>query len=277
MGRVMAVVNQKGGIGKTTSTFAIGTALADRGLAVLLIDFDPQASLTTASGFEPDRLDRTIYTLITDYLRALTPPALTPALQEIAPTLHLLPANIDLAAAEFDLVMAVRREYVLQQVLVGAAAYDVVLIDCPPSLGMLTINALTAAHSVLIPVVPEYLAVRGLEALLRSIDRTQRAGLNPALTVDGVLFTMVASRVTHGRQVMEAVRTHLGSTVPMLGEIRRSIRVAEAAEHGVPLTRYSGAGEIASAYAVVAEALLHTWGLSQAVTPSPVTMGVPHE
>jgi len=279
---IIAVVNQKGGVGKTTTTFALGTALASRGLSVLLVDFDPQASLTAATGFEPDDIDRTVYTLMDDYLQTLTPPDLTTTRLEVIPGVNLLPANIDLAAAEFELVTASRREYVLQQIL-AAAAYDVVLIDCPPSLGILTINALTAAESVLVPVVPAYLSVRGLNALMRSIERTRRAGLNLDLRIDGVLLTIVKGREAHARRAIETVHAHLGADVPLLGTIKRSAKVDDAAEHGVPLTRYAATREVAEAYQAVADALLTRWGLSQPVTETgerqvvPVGAGVSHE
>ncbi len=282
MSHIIAVVNQKGGVGKTTTTFALGTALASRGLTVLLVDFDPQASLTAATGFEPDDIDRTVYTLMDDYLQTLTPPDLTTTRLEVIPGVDLLPANIDLAAAEFELVTASRREYVLQQIL-AAAAYDVVLIDCPPSLGILTINALTAAESVLVPVVPAYLSVRGLNALMRSIERTRRAGLNLSLGISGVLLTIVKGREAHARRAIETVHAHLGPDVPILGTIKRSARVDDAAERGVPLTRYAATREIAEAYQFVADELLTRWELSQPVTatriqqPTPAGVGVSHE
>lgn len=266
MSTTVAVANQKGGIGKTTTTLALGAAFADRGQRVLLVDLDPQGSLSMAAGFEPDRLDQTVYTVMTDYLKTFEAVPLEPVVQTVSAGLHLLPANIDLAAAEFELVTAVRREYVLANVLaVAAPIYDLIVIDCPPSLGLLTINALTAATAVVIPVIPEYLAVRGLGALLQSISQVRRTGLNPDLTVAGTIFTMVTPRLTHGRQIMESVREHLSADAPVLGAIKRSVRVAEASEQGVPLPRYAAARDVAQAYGEIADRLLDSWMLPRPV------------
>lgn len=191
MGRVVAVANQKGGVGKTPTSLALGSGLADDGASVLLVDLDPQASLTTAAGLEPGDVD-TVYTPIARYLRAHEPADLAPYLRPLGDRLDLLPSSIDLAATEMDLLSAGRREYVLAAVLAPARErYDLILIDCPPSLSLLTLNALTAAGEVVIPLQPEYLAARGLELLLNTINRVRKSGLNPTLAITGAILTMV--------------------------------------------------------------------------------------
>jgi len=261
MSRIVAVANQKGGQGKTTSTLALGTALAERGYRVLIVDLDPQASLTSAAGIEPEALDITIYTAFTQYMAEATVPAYADLARPLGPSLALLPSSLDLALAEMDLHNAVRREYVLAEILaVARDDYDIVLVDCPPSLTWLTINALTAAQQVLIPVVPEFLAARGLGQLLGTIGRVKRNKLNPSLEIVGAVLTMVDMRTAHGRHVAERIRAFLDGQAPVLGEVKRSIRASEAAEAGESLLRYDTRGEAARGYRDVADALLAAWG-----------------
>jgi len=261
MSRIVAVANQKGGQGKTTSTLALGTALAERGYRVLIVDLDPQASLTSAAGIEPEALDITIYTAFTQYMAEATVPAYADLARPLGPSLALLPSSLDLALAEMDLHNAVRREYVLAEILaVARDDYDIVLVDCPPSLTWLTINALTAAQQVLIPVVPEFLAARGLGQLLGTIGRVKRNKLNPSLEIVGAVLTMVDMRTAHGRHVAERIRAFLAGQAPVLGEVKRSIRASEAAEAGESLLRYDTRGEAARGYRDVADALLAAWG-----------------
>ena len=265
MSRIVAVANQKGGQGKTTSTLALGTALADRGYRVLIVDLDPQASLTSAAGLEPETLDSTIYTAFTQYMADATVPAYADLAHPLGPSLALLPSSLDLALAEMDLHNAVRREYVLAEILaVARDDYDIMLVDCPPSLTWLTINALTAAQQVLIPVVPEFLAARGLGQLLGTIGRVRRNKLNPSLQVAGAVLTMVDTRTAHGRHIAERIRAFLDGQAPVLGEIKRSIRASEAAEIGESVLRYDARGEVARGYRDVATALLAAWGEEEA-------------
>ncbi len=273
MSKIVAISNQKGGTAKTSTTLALGASFADRGQRVLLVDLDPQASLTAATG-TPLSGRPTVYTAMMHYLAHDEAPDLTDTLHPIAPGLILLPSSIDLAAAEMELVTAVRREYILSEVLAPTLdSYDVVLIDCPPSLGLLVVNALTAAHEVLIPVVPEYLAAHGLHLLLGSIGRIRKAKLNPRLAVTGIILTMVDNRTTHGRTVGEEIRASIGRQVPVLGEVKRSIKVAEAAAAGVPITTYAARSDTALAYGEIATELLRTWGLAPVGVGEAVTHG----
>jgi len=269
MSRIVAVANQKGGQGKTTSTLALGTALADRGYRVLIVDLDPQASLTSAAGLEPETLETTIYTAFTQYMAEATVPSYAALAYPLGPALALLPSSLDLALAEMELHNAVRREYVLAEILaVARDDYDIVFVDCPPSLTWLTINALTAAQEVLIPVVPEFLAARGLGQLLGTIGRVKRNKLNPSLEIVGAVLTMVDARTAHGRHVAERIRAFLDGQAPILGEVKRSIRASEAAEAGESLLRYDTRGEAARGYRDVATALLAAWGEQGTPTPA---------
>jgi chromosome partitioning protein len=257
MARIMAIANQKGGVGKTTTALTLGAALVERGQRVLLVDLDPQGSLTSAAGVEPNELTETVYTAIAHYLKENEARDLAPLLRSLRLNLDLLPASIDLAVAEMELQNAVRREYVLTEVLAPAeGAYDVVLIDCPPSLSLLTVNALTAAGEVLIPLVPEYLAARGLGLLLDSIGRMRKAKLNPRLRIAGVILTMVDARTTHGRETAESIRRHLDGQVAVLGEVKRSIKASEAAAAGLPVTDYAARSDTALAYGQIADVVL---------------------
>ena len=258
--KIVAIANQKGGVGKTTSTLALGAALARRGRRVLLVDLDPQASLTSAAGIELAEQDPTIYTLLAHYLREHEAGGFIGCLRTIEPGLDLLPASIDLALAELELQNAVRREYVLAEILAPAAGYDAVLIDCSPSLSLLTVNALTAATDVIIPLIPEYLAARGLGLLLESIGRVRKSKLNPHLRVAGVILTMVDYRATHARETRERIEAFLDGTIPILGEVKRSIKAAEASAAGMSVRRYAARSEGAQAYEEVASGPLHVWG-----------------
>jgi len=171
------------------------------------------------------------------------------------------------STAEGPLQSADRREFVLADLLQTLAdAYDLVLIDCPPSLGILVINALTAAQEVIIPLVPEFLAAHGLQLLLDTIRRVRKKRLNPALLVRGMIFTMVDSRSAHPRMVMQEIRDSIGAQVSVLGEIKRSVRVAEAADAGLPITAYAANNDVSVAYRQIADALLTAWGLTSAAT-----------
>lgn len=254
--RVIAVTNQKGGVGKTTTAQAVGAALADAGQRVLLVDLDPQASLTSSLGYRPDEMSQTIYTLICQYLDGEEAPATAKAIIAVDPWLGLIPSNINLSAAEVTLPNQVRREYVLGEVLGSVLGdYDWVFLDCPPSLSLLTINALTCADSCLVPVAPEPLVTIGVGLLFQTVARVRRTKLNPRLEIEGIVLTKVDPRPTLTRGVIEDLRATLDGRVPILGEVRNSIRIQEASASGVPLSRYRPAAETAAAYRRIAEGL----------------------
>jgi len=275
MARIIALANQKGGVAKSSSTLSIGAALADRGQRVLLVDLDPQASLTSAAGVSIGPHDPTIYTAIHAYISTSDVPDMRRVVRVVAPGLELLSSSIELAGAELELQNTVRREYVLGEILSGVSgAYDTILIDCPPSLSLLTVNALTAADEVLIPVVPDYLASRGLGLLLTSIAQTRKTKLNPRLRVAGVILTLVDARTTHSRETADSIRAFLGDEIPVFGEVKRSTKVAEANAAGLPVTAYAPQSDVAAAYHQIADALLLHWAVSPAITLT--TKGVPH-
>jgi len=276
MTRIIALANQKGGVAKTSSALALGAALSARDVRVLLVDLDPQGSLTSAAGEQVGTDAVTIYSLLHAYVATGDVPEIGDALRSIVPGLDLVSASIELAAAEIELQNAVRREYVLAEVLSGAQeAYDTILIDCPPSLSLLTVNALTAADEALIPVVPDYLAARGLGLLLDSIERMRKNKLNPRLRVAGVILTMVDSRTTHSRETMEGIRAFLRDRIPILGEVKRSTKTAEAAAAGVPITVYAPQSDAALAYEHIVDRLLHQWDIQPARPIAPAA-GVSH-
>ncbi|MDD9205238.1 AAA family ATPase, partial [Georgenia sp. 10Sc9-8] len=200
--RVIAMCNQKGGVGKTTTTVNLGAALAEYGRKVLLVDFDPQGAASAGLGINAHELDKTIYSML------MEPRSDVRDIIEhtSVPDLDVVPANIDLSAAEVQLVNEVAREQALMRVLRPVLDdYDVILIDCQPSLGLLTVNALTAAHGVIIPLEAEFFALRGVALLVETIEKVQDR-LNPRLRIDGILATMVDLRTLHSREVVERVR-----------------------------------------------------------------------
>jgi chromosome partitioning protein len=246
--RVISMCNQKGGVGKTTTTINLGAALAEFGRKVLLVDFDPQGSLSVGLGLNPHEMDLTVYNLLMDR---------TVSIDEVVvpsgvPGMDLLPSNIDLSAAEVQLVHEVAREQTLQRVIGPAIdSYDVILIDCQPSLGLLTVNALTASHGVIVPLECEYFALRGVALLKTTIDKvTER--LNPKLTVDGVLGTMYDGRTLHGREVLERLVQAWGDQV-FHTVIRRTVKFSDSTVAGEPITSYASASAGADAYRQLAK------------------------
>ncbi|MFT4084227.1 MAG: ParA family protein [Nocardioides sp.] len=252
--RVVAMCNQKGGVGKTTTTINLGAALAEYGRKVLLVDFDPQGSLSVGLGLNPHEMDLTIYNLLMERDVSLAEAVVASGIDNV----DLLPANIDLSAAEVQLVHEVAREQTLQRVLAPAVAdYDVILIDCQPSLGLLTVNALTAANGVIIPLECEYFALRGVALLKTTIDKvTER--LNPNLTVDGVLGTMYDGRTLHSREVMERLVQAWGDTV-FHTVIRRTVKFSDSTVAGEPITSYAGTSAGAEAYRQLAREVIARW------------------
>ncbi len=249
--RVISMCNQKGGVGKTTTTINLGAALAEYGRKVLLVDFDPQGSLSVGLGLNPHEMDLTIYNLLMQ--RDITvDDVIVPS---GVPGMDLLPSNIDLSAAEVQLVHEVAREQTLQRVLAPAIEkYDVVLIDCQPSLGLLTVNALTASDGVLIPLECEYFALRGVALLKTTIDKVQER-LNPKLEIDGVLGTMFDGRTLHGREVMERLVQAWGDQV-FHTVIRRTVKFSDSTVAGEPITTYASSSNGADAYRQLAKEVL---------------------
>lgn len=206
--RVYAIAQQKGGVGKTTTTINLGAALAERGRRVLLLDLDPQGALSAGLGLDPLKLPETIYDVLhrSDF-------DLRRVVADVGNNCHLVPANIDLAASELQLVSEPGRERILKEKLSPLlTSYDYVLIDCPPSLSLLTLNALSAASHVIIPVQCQYFAVRGMDLLLQTIEKV-RARINPEVRIAGILATMYDSRTTHAREVLEELREAYGGQV----------------------------------------------------------------
>jgi len=241
--RILAMCNQKGGVGKTTSTINLGAALAELGRRVLLVDLDPQGALSVGLGVNPLSLDRTIYNLLMEREVGVDDVLLK---TDVA-GMDLLPSNIDLSAAEVQLVNEVAREQTLLRVLQPVVAdYDIILVDCQPSLGLLTVNALTAASGVIIPLECEYFALRGVALLIQTIQKIQER-LNPKLEVEGILATMYDARTLHGREVLARVVEAFGDKV-FHAVINRTIRFPETTVAGEPITSYAPASAGAQAY-----------------------------
>jgi chromosome partitioning protein len=252
--RVISMCNQKGGVGKTTTTINLGASLAEYGRRVLLVDFDPQGSLSVGLGLNPHQLELTIYNLLMDREVSLDDVVVPTGV----PGMDLLPSNIDLSAAEVQLVHEVAREQTLSRVLAPAIEnYDVILIDCQPSLGLLTVNALTASDSVLVPLECEYFALRGVALLKTTIDKV-RERLNPKLKIDGVLGTMYDGRTLHGREVMERLVEAWGDTV-FHTVIRRTVKFSDSTVAGEPITSYATASTGAESYRQLAKEVLARW------------------
>jgi chromosome partitioning protein len=241
--RVISMCNQKGGVGKTTTTINLGAALAEFGRKVLLVDFDPQGSLSVGLGLNPHEMDYSIYNLLMDPEVGLEDVVVPSGV----PGMDLLPSNIDLSAAEVQLVHEVAREQTLQRVLAPAIdRYDVVLIDCQPSLGLLTVNALTASDGVIVPLECEYFALRGVALLKTTIDKV-RERLNPNLQIEGVLGTMFDGRTLHSREVMDRLVQAWGDKV-FHTVIRRTVKFSDSTVAGEPITSYAATSAGAEAY-----------------------------
>ena len=248
--RIIALCNQKGGVGKTTTSINLAAALAEYGRKVLAVDFDPQGALSAGLGI-PTHDVPTIYDLLLDTKRDARDAIVASGVEG----LDVMPANIDLSAAEVHLVNEVARETILARVLRQVAGeYDVILIDCQPSLGILTVNALTAAHGVIIPLECEFFALRGVALLIETIDKV-RDRLNPSITMDGLLATMYDPRTLHSREVLERVVEAFGDDV-LETVIGRTVKFPDASVSGVPITEFAPEHAAAQAYLRLARELV---------------------
>jgi chromosome partitioning protein len=250
VGRVLAVANQKGGVGKTTTAVNLSAGLALAGRSTLLIDFDPQASATSGLGVHPQELEASVYHVLI---------GARPAEEVVRETqiehLSLLPSSRDLIGAEIELVPLPRREYRLDDAIAQARRqYEFLIIDCPPSLGLLTVNALTAADAVLIPLQCEYYALEGLSALLETVGFI-RQSLNPRLDIQGLLLTMFDTRNSLAHQVVNEVRQHFPNQV-FDAVVPRNVRLSESPSYGVPAMIYDAGSRGARAYTAVAQELI---------------------
>ena len=258
---VIALANQNGGVGKTTTSATLGAALAQKGKRVLLVDLDQQGNLGISAGIaEPDEIEPTIYNVLATHAstyQGQTRVTLADILLHIDSLgVDLIPANIDLAAVDLELINAMNREYLLRRVLEPIKGkYDYVLLDCPPSLGFMVVNALAAANKVIIPLQAQYLATRGVRQLLRTISVAQQE-LNPGLKIEGILLTMVAP-TTHSKEVVSLTRSKFDGKVPVFDSvIKTSVRVQEAPIGGQSILTYEPKSDVAQAYLKLADEVI---------------------
>ena len=254
--RIVAMCNQKGGVGKTTTTINLGAALADYGRRVLLVDFDPQGALSVGLGIDAHDLELSVYNLVIE--RGIRAEDIL--LKTSVRGMDLLPSNIDLSAAEIQLVSEVAREHALSRALHPILAdYDLVLVDCQPSLGMLTVNALTASDGVIVPLECEYFALRGVALLQETIEKV-RDRLNPRLEIEGLLATMYDSRTVHGREVLTRLVEAFGDKV-FHTVVSRTVRFPETTVAGQPITSFAPESPGAVAYRQLAREVLARWAV----------------
>lgn len=251
MGRVIAIANQKGGVGKSTTAINLSSCLGEAKKKVLVIDMDPQGNTTSGLGVEKEVLDSTVYELL------LGECDLSDCLIELKyEGVALIPSNVNLAGAEIELIGIENKEFVLRdQIAQVKEQYDFIIIDCPPSLNMLTINAMTTADTVLVPIQCEYYALEGLSQLMHTIELVQER-LNPDLEMEGVVFTMYDARTNLSLQVVENVKNNLNQTIYKT-IIPRNVRLAEAPSHGMPINYYDGKSSGAESYRLLAEEVIH--------------------
>jgi len=251
MGRIIAVANQKGGVGKTTTTINLAACLAELNQKVLVIDMDPQGNCTSGFGVEKETLINTVYEVLIGEC------SLDECIiNNVIDNLSIIPSNVNLAGAEIELIGIKRKEYIIREKIRKIRdQYNFILIDCPPSLSMLTVNAMTTANTVLVPIQCEYYALEGLSQLLHTIGLVKKR-LNPNLEVEGVVFTMYDARTNLSLQVVENVKKNLKQAVYKT-IIPRNVRLAEAPSHGLPINLYDSKSAGAESYRLLAEEVLH--------------------
>lgn len=251
MGRIIAIANQKGGVGKTTTAINLSACLAEKGQKVLAIDMDPQGNMTSGLGVDKDEAEKTIYDMI------IGQAGIEEVIQkDVMENLDILPTNIDLSAAEIELIGVENKEFIVQkEVHKIRDRYDFVVIDCPPSLSMLTINAMTTADSVLVPIQCEYYALEGLSQLIHTVELVKER-LNPVLEIEGVVFTMYDARTNLSLQVVENVKDNLEQNIYKT-IIPRNIRLAEAPSYGMPINKYDPKSAGAESYMRLANEVIH--------------------
>ena len=248
--RIIAVTNQKGGVGKTTTAINLSASLAEAGKKVLLIDADQQGNSTSGLGLDKNNVEPTIYQIFLGEATVEESRQTT-----CMPGLDLIPANISLTGAEIELIGAENREFILKKALEPVLdQYDFILIDCPPSLNFITVNAMVAAHTILVPIQCEYFALEGLEQLLYTISLVKKR-LNPTLEIEGIVFTMYDARTNLSLQVVEEVKRSLGNSVYRT-IIPRNVRLGEAPSHGLPINLYDPKSKGAESYALLAEEVM---------------------
>lgn len=250
MGRIIAIANQKGGVGKTTTSINLSASLAAKGKKVLMIDTDPQGNATSGFGIDKNDLEDTIYELILGECSVQDC-----IIKDVIPGVSILPSNVNLAAAEIELIGVDKKEYILKKEIDWIKdSYDFIIIDCPPSLSMLTVNAMTTADSVLVPIQCEYYALEGLSQLIHTVNLVKER-LNPELDMEGVVFTMFDSRTNLSNQVVENVKNNLQQNVYKT-IIPRNIRLAEAPSYGMPIQMYEPKSAGAEAYMALADEVI---------------------
>ena len=250
MGKTIAIANQKGGVGKTTTSINLSASLAAKGKKVLVIDTDPQGNTTSGFGVEKNDLDNTVYELM------LSECSIKECiLNDVIDGVSIIPSNVNLAAAEIELIGVDRKEYILKREVEWIKdSFDYIIIDCPPSLSMLTINAMTTADTVLVPIQCEYYALEGLSQLLHTISLVKER-LNENLQIEGVVFTMYDARTNLSLQVVENVKNNLDTTIYKT-IIPRSVRLAEAPSHGLPINKYDSRSTGAESYRMLAKEVI---------------------
>lgn len=250
MGRIIAIANQKGGVGKTTTAINLSASLASMGKKVLALDMDPQGNMTSGLGVDKDEAEKTVYDLIISNA-GIEESIVKDAIEN----LDVLPSNINLSAAEIELIGIENKEFILREEVEKVKdRYDFIIIDCPPALSMLTINAMTTADSVLVPIQCEYYALEGLSQLIHTIELVQER-LNPTLEIEGVVFTMYDARTNLSLQVVENVKNNLQQNIYKT-IIPRNVRLAEAPSHGLPINQYDPRSAGAESYRLLAEEVI---------------------
>ena len=251
MGRIIAIANQKGGVGKSTTAINLAACLAEKEQKVLIVDIDPQGNATSGLGVSKDDVENTIYQVMLGTISA------DDAIQkDVFDNLDVLPSNVNLAGAEIELIDVENREYILKNILYDIKdRYDYIVLDWPPSLSMLTVNAMTAADTVLVPIQCEYYALEGLTQLIHTINLVKRK-LNPELELEGVVFTMYDARTNLSLQVVENVKENLGQNIYKT-IIPRNVRLAEAPSHGLPINIYDSKSAGAESYRLLAEEVMN--------------------